>query len=171
MKVVFIDIDGPLAWGTWQDGKVCISEGQSSSLIIPYGWVEEDCAALTEIVNRTGANLVISSDWKLHYGLGQLKQILDYYKMPWQNLIDTTTNYNPVRKLSSPPEWDRACQIKTWVKSFKPESWIAIDDLPLGTSFNRLRIPKWRHVQVRGDYGNGQRLRDKIEECVNKLNK
>jgi hypothetical protein len=29
----------------------------------------------------------------------------------------------------------------------------------------------WRHVQVDGDNGYGGRLRDKIDECVEKLNK
>jgi hypothetical protein len=33
------------------------------------------------------------------------------------------------------------------------------------------RIPMWRHVQVDGDFGYGGRLRDKIDECINKLNR
>jgi hypothetical protein len=31
------------------------------------------------------------------------------------------------------------------------------------------RVPMWRHVQVDGDWGNGGRLRDKIDECIKKL--
>jgi hypothetical protein len=27
----------------------------------------------------------------------------------------------------------------------------------------------WRHVQVDGDHGVGGRLRDKVEECIKKL--
>jgi len=33
------------------------------------------------------------------------------------------------------------------------------------------KIPMWRHIQVDGDFGNGGRLRDKVEECINKLNR
>ena len=55
------------------------------------------------------------------------------------------------------------------VKSFKPKHWIAIDDMPLGTNFQRLNIPKWRHIQVDGAFGYGGRLRDKVEECVKRL--
>lgn len=176
MKVVFIDIDGPLAWGTWDQGPVKIADVKITGntwngLTIPYPWQEEDCRALEQILVRTDAQLVVSSDWKLHYGFGELKLIFEHYGIGQWQLLDTTTNYNPIRKLSSPPEWNRACQIKTWVKAFKPENWIAIDDLPLGVNFQRLNIPKWRHVQVDGDYGRGGKLRDKIEECVNKLNK
>jgi hypothetical protein len=29
----------------------------------------------------------------------------------------------------------------------------------------------WRHVAVDGDYGAGGRLRDKIDECIEKLNR
>ena len=58
-KVIFIDIDGPLAWGTWPDGKVKIMEDTQQEFTIPYSWVKEDCDALGEMINRTGANLVI----------------------------------------------------------------------------------------------------------------
>jgi hypothetical protein len=32
-----------------------------------------------------------------------------------------------------------------------------------------MKIPQWRHVQVDGDWGQGGRLRDKIDECIKKL--
>lgn len=169
MKVIFIDIDGPLSWATWDQGRVTVAEGSWNSLKIPYPWVDEDCKALVEILDRTGAELVVSSDWKLHYGLGQLKLIFEHYGIARWKVLDTTPNFNPKRKLSTPPDWDRACQIQSWVKAFKPAHWIAIDDMQLDYSFKKLRIPKWRHVQVHGDFGDGERLRDKVEECVTKL--
>jgi hypothetical protein len=73
--------------------------------------------------------------------------------------------------MSSSLEWDRANEISAWVKTFKPTHWIAIDDLHLKSGFKSLRIPQWRHVQVDGDFGYGGRLRDKVEECVKKLNR
>ena len=36
-KVIFIDVDGPLAWATWDDGKVTIDGGQED-FTIPYPW-------------------------------------------------------------------------------------------------------------------------------------
>jgi hypothetical protein len=52
-------------------------------------------------------------------------------------------------------------------------NWISIDDMRLAEQYKWMKpkIPMWRHVQVDGDFGNGGRLRDKIEECINKLNK
>jgi hypothetical protein len=60
-----------------------------------------------------------------------------------------------------------------WAKDNKITNWIAIDDLNLSEQFKWMvsRIPMWRHVQVDGDHGVGGRLRDKIEECINKLNR
>jgi hypothetical protein len=41
--------------------------------------------------------------------------------------------------------------------------------LNLKKEFKWMRIPQWRHVQVDGDWGQGGRLRDKIDECIKKL--
>jgi hypothetical protein len=94
-----------------------------------------------------------------HYGIGR-----------W-NLLDTTTHFNPRKKLSSSNEWDRACEIEMWVKSFKPTNWISIDDMQLNFGYKSLGIPQWRHVQVNGDFGYGGKLRDKVDECITKLNR
>ena len=171
MKVIFIDVDGPLAWGTWSDGPVAILEGTKHKFDIPYPWVKESCDALAEIIKQTDARLVVSSDWKKHFGFIQLSMIFEHYGIGRWNLLDITTHFNPMKKMSSSIEWDRANEIRIWVKSFKPDSWIAIDDMQLSYSFMSLKIPKWRHVQVDGDFGNGGKLKDKMDECINKLNR
>lgn len=171
MKVIFIDIDGPLSWATWDDGPVTIMKETKHEFTIPYAWVKEDCDALSEIIKQTDARLVVSSDWRKHFGAIQLMMIFEHYGIGRWNFLDTTTHFNPRKKMSSSLEWDRACEIHMWVKTFKPDNWIAIDDLQISHSFQSLRVPKWRHVQVDGDFGYGGRLRDKVEECVTKLNK
>lgn len=172
-KIIFIDIDGPLAWGTWGDGRVSLNTG-SESFTIPYPWVKEDCLALKNIIDQTGAQLVLSSDWRNHYGIIQMKRIFEHYGIPGYHLIDTTTHIDLWTKLSRPSlEWERANQIVKWVKDNKIKKWIAIDDLDLSKEFKWLkpRIPKWRHIHVDGDHGDGGKLRDKVTECVEKLNK
>jgi hypothetical protein len=68
---------------------------------------------------------------------------------------------------------ERALEVVKWAKDNKISNWIAIDDLNLSREFKwmRPRIPMWRHVQVDGDWGNGGRLRDKVDECIEKLNR
>lgn len=167
MKAIFVDIDGPLAYGTWMHGEVEIEvfRNHIEPVKIPYPWVEEDCRALSEIVERTEANIVVSSDWRKFYTLRDLRHVFAHYGINSGAVIDTTSHYNPKAKMSSSPEWDRACEIASWVKAFKPKHWIAIDDIPLGYQFKELGFPKWRHVHASAN------LRDKIGECVDKLSR
>lgn len=168
--IIFIDIDGPLAWATWKDGKVNLNQG-STMFTIPYPWVQEDCQALDKICRETNASLVVSSDWRMHFSFLQLKRIFQYYGVI-APIIDVTTHQDLWKKLSRPSlEWERASQILKWVKDNKVKNWIAIDDLNLKDEFKWMKKPMWNHVQVDGDWGYGGRLRDKIEECVKKLHR
>jgi hypothetical protein len=171
-KIIFIDVDGPLAWATWNDGKVTISMGVED-FQIPYSWVKEDCEALQKICDETNAELVVSSDWKKHFTFNQLKRIFWHYGIT-ARLIDITTHQDLWNKMSRPSiQHERALEVAKWAKDNKITNWIAIDDLDLHHEFKWLtpKVSMWRHVQVDGDHGVGGRLRDKIEECINKLNR
>jgi SMC interacting uncharacterized protein involved in chromosome segregation len=114
----------------------------------------------------------------MHFTLKQMSDVFIEYGI-YAKLIDITTHLDSRRmgvwnKLSSPGlEFDRAHQILQWVKSNKISNWIAIDDMNLATQFKFMkpRIPMWRHVKVDGDWGFGGRLRDKVDECITKLNR
>ena len=171
-KIIFIDVDGPLAWATWYDGKVTIT-GRQEDFTIPYAWVKEDCEALQKICDETNAELVVSSDWKKHFTFAQLKRIFWNYGIT-ARLIDITTHQDLWNKMSrSSLEHERALEVAKWAKDNKITNWIAIDDLDLYHAFKWLtpRVSMWRHVSVDGDHGYGGRLRDKIEECITKLNR
>lgn len=172
-RIIFIDIDGPLSWGTWGDGRVKINENTSKEFTIPYPLVREDCIALNEICEKTDASLVLSSDWRIHYTLRQMSDVFIETGL-YAPLIDITTHQSLWNKLSRPSlEWERAAQVVKWAKDNKISNWIAIDDLNLKGQFKWMkpRIPMWRHIQVDGDHGVGGRLRDKIDECIEKLNR
>ena len=177
-KIIFIDVDGPLAWGTWEDGPVKINESTSTEFTIPYAWNKADCEALQEICDKTNAELVLSSDWKMHFTLRQMSDVFIENGI-YAKLIDITTHMDSRQmglwnKMSPPSlEHDRANQILKWAKDNKISNWIAIDDLNLANQFKFMkpRQPIWRHVQVDGDFGYGGRLRDKVDECITKLNR
>jgi hypothetical protein len=103
-----------------------------------------------------------------------MRRIFSYYGVDEYRLIDITTHQDLWMKMSRPAvEWERAAEILKWVKDNKITNWISIDDMKLDQQYKWMspRVPMWRHVQVDGDFGEGGRLRDKIEECINKLNK
>lgn len=172
-KIIFIDIDGPLAWGTWNDGKVTITGGVED-FTIPYPWVKEDCDALQKICEETNADLVVSSDWKKHFTFNQLKRIFWHYGITAGRLVDITTHQDLWNKMSRTSlDHERALEVAKWARDNKISNWIAIDDLDLYHNFKWLKpkVSMWRHVQVDGDHGVGGRLRDKIDECIEKLNR
>lgn len=171
-KIIFIDVDGPLAWATWNEGKVTITGGVED-FQIPYPWVKEDCEALQKICTETNAELVISSDWKKHFTFNQLKRIFWHYGIT-ARLIDITTHQDLWNKMSrSSLEHERALEVAKWAKDNKITNWIAIDDLDLYHAFKWItpKVSMWRHVSVDGDHGYGGRLRDKVDECIEKLNR
>jgi hypothetical protein len=173
-KIIFIDIDGPLAWATWDKGYVTLNEDERNEFSIPYHWVKEDCDALKTILDESNAKLVLSSDWRFQFSFRQMKDIFQHYGIHPSHLLDMTCQFSLWNKMSRPSiDHERALQVVKWAKDNKISNWIAIDDLRLGNEFKwmRPRIPMWRHVQVDGDHGVGGRLRDKIEECINKLNR
>lgn len=167
-KIIFLDIDGPLAWGTWMGGRVNIN----SNLTIPYPWNQEDCDALKSILKETNAKIVLSSDWRKHYSFKDMGDILDFYGIDRDYLLDYTSMSEPKVKMSSSSEMDRANQIIKWLKANKiKKNWVAIDDLKLSDGFGYFKYPKYRHIQVDGDWGYGGKLRDKVEKIINVLNK
>jgi len=171
-KIIFIDVDGPLAYSTWDIGKVTIAGG-NGDFTIPYPWVKEDCLALRDICDETNAELVVSSDWKMHFSFRELKHIFWHYGIT-SPIVDITTHQSLWMKMSKPAlEWERAAQITKWVKDNKISNWISIDDMKLNEEYKWMKpkVPQWRHVQVDGDWGTGGRLRDKIDECILKLNR
>jgi hypothetical protein len=171
-KIIFIDVDGPLAWGTWNDGPVTINGDRHTEFTIPYPWNQEDCDALKTILDETNAKLVLSSDWRFQFAFRQMKDIFQHYGIHGSNLLDMTCQFSLWNKMSRTSlEHERALQIVKWAKDNKISNWIAIDDLDLYHTFKWLtpKTPMWRHVQVDGDHGVGGRLKDKVDECIKKL--
>lgn len=167
-KIIFLDVDGPLAWSTWESGKVKIND----RLTIPYAWVKEDCDALSEVIKQTDANIVLSSDWRMHFSFRDMKDIFSFYGINPSHLIDYTTMHTLKVKMSSSLEMDRASEIIKWLNCNKVKNnWVAIDDLNLSLGFQYFKYPKYRHVQVDGDWGYGGKMRDKIDDIVRILNR
>lgn len=126
MKLIYVDIDGPLA-----------TEGCSNTLE-KTKWhdrlyrMNKDCVLiLNEILQETGAEMVLSSDWRHHFNLEQIGEIFE-----WNGIVKKPIAMTGIESVSfSNVEKNRIHQIKQSLEELKPEKWVIFDDLHLGNEF------------------------------------
>ena len=156
MKVIFLDNDGVIClssnWGSrhkkqkkWGKMKLSMS---MSSIPVEYRFDNFDVKAvkiLNGILETTGAEIVVSSDWRLH---ANLEELGEYYES--QGIIkkpfDVTerfhyTNWEAEGRIPTDFPWNRTdgleqerhFEIKEWLKNHSEVThWVAVDDLNMG---------------------------------------
>ena len=97
---------------------------------------------LNEILKRTGASIVVSSDWKTHYTLQELEGIFKFNEV--KSVPIGTTPDLGFRTLQD-LEKDRCKEICKHVEEHKPDKWVAIDDLDLSElgDDHFVHLPRW----------------------------
>ena len=150
MKIIFLDNDGVIClsdnWGSrhkkqdkWGGRKLSMS---SNEIPTQYRFDNFDKGAikvLNEILEETGAEIIVSSDWRL---FGDLEELGQYYIS--QGILKKPIGFTKKLGEFDVPEefpwsrqWDReqtrCLEIHQWLKEH-PEvtHWTAIDDLNMG---------------------------------------
>ena len=153
MKVLFLDNDGVIClsnnWGSrhkkqkkWGGRKLSMS---SNEIPTQYRFDNFDTKAvgvLNEILEQTGAEYVVSSDWRFH---ATLEELGDYYLS--QGVIKKPIAATDMFKDIFPREWstlrfradlelERSMEIQHWLDNH-PEvtNWVAVDDLNMSVEF------------------------------------
>ncbi len=137
MKIIFLDIDGVIAtsqcWGRGNDNKWDA-----------YMFDPKCVAVLNFILKETGAEIVLSSDWKSHYSLFEMNEIFAH-----NGVLKGPISFTPSLKSyrGDNLEGGRSDEIHDWLKhhctsskvSQKPREydikWVAIDDLDMTEKF------------------------------------
>ena len=149
MKIIFLDNDGVICLSTEWGGRgkkksKYLKEFPGTEDTLP-AWVKMDnfndkaVKILNSILLETGAEIVVSSDWKLYSTLDELKEMFTKYGLIKQP-IDTTPNiplkYDKTYYTKEELSEYRVMEIKNWMK-LHPEvtHWVTVDDLPLGEKF------------------------------------
>jgi len=146
MKVIFLDHDGVIClsdnWGSrFKKQKKVRTKLTQSVKELPVdarfdNFDKKAINVLNEILEQTGAEIVVSSDWKFWCSV---KEMGDYYEKQGiiKRPIDFTTNMIDGDKVTWFRNWDlegtRSVKIQEWLKEH-PEvtHWVAIDDLDMG---------------------------------------
>lgn len=155
MKVIFLDNDGVIClsnnWGgrskKWAKYR---SENPNSSKFTADAPVdvrfdnfdEKAIKILNSILEQTGAEIVVSSDWRFH---ATLEELGDYYesqgiiKRPI-SITHRTEDVNPqlwkVLRFRADLEMERSIEIQDWLlKNPEVTHWVAVDDLDMSVKF------------------------------------
>jgi hypothetical protein len=131
MKVIFLDIDGVLATHKqymmnrkkFQDKNPIAKE-----LNILYPFDPKCVKVFNEILDATDADIVLSSDWKLHFSLEDIDKIFKFNGVN-KSPIDTTVNEDASM---SNQTMNRAFQIGEYVTRKNITNYVVIDDLNVG---------------------------------------
>jgi hypothetical protein len=168
MKTIFLDIDGVLATNkqfSRNREKFKHNYKWAEEYDVPYPYDEGCVKILNEIVESTGAQIVLSSDWKLHYNLGTMGKIFEANGIK-TNPVDTTEDFGYSGLLL---EMWRASEIVSYIDKHDVGQWVVIDDLNMEKWFNDYEGGKGdRFFITRNRDGlKKSSLKDKI---INKLN-
>ena len=153
MKVIFLDNDGVICladnWGSRRKKyEKHIRKGgkhfEYDTRPVEFRFDNFDKKAITvlnEIIEETGAEIVVSSDWRYH---ANLEELGDYYQAqgiikrpiamtPKSHEITDERWLNELGKYYKALEAERAIEIKYWL-SLNPQvtHWVAVDDLFMG---------------------------------------
>ena len=139
MKIIFLDIDGVIClsreWGSrgrkikrWElEG----GEGEPPVTIRLDDFNKIAVDVLNDIILTSGADLVISSDWRLYATLDEMKDLFHQF-----GVIKGPIDFTPELQTTTKHSDIRVEEIKSWLKSHpKVEKWVAIDDMDLGEKF------------------------------------
>jgi len=155
MKVLFLDNDGVIClsnnWGgrkkKWAKYRSANPDSSPNLKEAPVEYRFDDfdkkaIKLLNEIIEETGCEIVVSSDWKLH---ATLEELGDYYIS--QGIIKRPIAFTDIFKDIFPKEWnafrfradlelERSMEINHWLDNH-PEitHWVAVDDLNMSLEF------------------------------------
>jgi hypothetical protein len=153
MKVIFLDNDGVIClsnnWGSrykkqdkWGRRKLSMS---SNEIPTQYRFDNFDKGAievLNQILEETGAEIIVSSDWRFH---ANLEELGEYYLS--QGIIKKPIGVTDMFKDIFPKEWsglrfraelelERSMEIQHWVDNHSEIThWVAVDDLDMSVQF------------------------------------
>lgn len=153
MKILFLDNDGVICldsnWGSrhkkqkkWSGMKLSM---RGREIPVEYRFDNFDKKAiqtLNEILEETGAEYVVSSDWRFH---GTLEELGEYYLS--QGVIKKPYDVTGMFKDLFPREWaslrfradlelERFMEIQNWLENHPDVThWVAVDDLDMSVDF------------------------------------
>lgn len=131
-KLIFIDIDGVLA----TDNEFFVSTKNfrkkfelANELSLPYPFNKKAVNVFNTILEKTDADIVLSSDWKLHWNLENMGRIFEF-----NGVLKKPVAYTGVHPVSfGNLTKNRANEVNKFVETLPDlHKFVVLDDLELG---------------------------------------
>lgn len=127
---IFLDIDGVLStFGEYNRNRQKFWKKYefADNLRLPYEFNPGCVKILNEILEKTDADIVLTSDWRTHWNLQELRNIFQFNKV-----IKLPIDVTDVEPTSfSYLEKNRGHEIDIYIKKHMIENYVIIDDLNL----------------------------------------
>lgn len=130
-KIIFLDIDGVLATDKEfmrNRTKFWEKHPAMGELKVPYPWNENAVKVFNEILDETDAEIVLTSDWRLHWNLNELKGIFTWNRVKKYPIAVTEDVYIGGADL----EKTRLNEIEDFIEQNDVNNYVVIDDLNIG---------------------------------------
>ena len=137
--IIFLDIDGVLCTFSEYNRnrkKFWDKYDIAGTLKLPYEFNSGCVKVLNEILKETDADIVLTSDWRIHWNLKELDDIFKFNKVI-KSPIDVT---DVVPTSMSYLERNRGHEIDIYIKKHGIENYVIIDDLNLSEFVNADRF-------------------------------
>ena len=131
MKIIFLDIDGVMCTSA------CYGRGKNNKWD-SYMFDPKSVAMLNFILHETGADIILSSDWRHTYTLQEMREIFAHNNV-FKGPIGFTERSNTYT--GGNLEGGRSDEINHWIKvhAWKNDiKWVAIDDLNMTEKFDEM---------------------------------
>ena len=136
-KIIFLDNDGVIClsdqWGSRakKQKKYQREFGESSEEKMPVecrfdNFDPKAIKVLNKILESTGAEIVVSSDWRLY---ATLEELQTYYLA--QGIIKAPISVTPILYESNHIT-SRISEIRKWMENNSIDRWVVVDDIPMG---------------------------------------
>lgn len=162
-KIIFLDIDGVLATNKQFGMNVKKFREKNEWAMnnnVPYPFDTKCVDIFNEILEETNAEIILSSDWKLHWDLIKMDLIFkknNLIRSPRMMTKNDSISFGNITK-------NRVHEIELFLKDFEFVNYVIIDDLPLE---NYLKDPK-KFVKTIDSEGLKQKsIKNKIIEILN----
>lgn len=161
--IIFLDIDGVLCTNR-EFYDYSYSYRKSHPLLerlhVPYPFNFQCVEIFNEILTKTNADIVISSDWKLLWSLEEVDEIFKFFKVI-KSPIKRTKNNESFTRIDG-----RLSEIEDFIKTHHLKNYVIIDDLDLSGHTNPSRFIRTTNLNGLKEKG----LSEKIIEVLNNEN-